>query len=30
MEKLKVKIKNPFTPLESPSIYAGDGRNRKH
>jgi hypothetical protein len=19
-----------FTPLESPSIYAGDGRNRKH
>jgi hypothetical protein len=21
---------NKFTPLESPSIYAEDGRNRKH
>jgi hypothetical protein len=21
---------NKFTPLESPSIYAGGGRNRKH
>jgi hypothetical protein len=28
--KLKIansKIQNSFTPLESPSIYAGDGRN---
>jgi hypothetical protein len=23
-------LPNAFTPLESPSIYAGDGRNRKH
>jgi hypothetical protein len=26
-EKSKIEV---FTPLESPSIYAGDGRNRKH
>jgi hypothetical protein len=24
------KQKGEFTPLESPSIYAADGRNRKH
>ena len=27
---MTVEIEKQFTPLESPSIYAGDGGNRKH
>jgi len=27
---MMVEIEKQFTPLESPSIYAGDGGNRKH
>jgi hypothetical protein len=27
---VKFQGQAPFTPLESPSIYVGDGENRKH
>jgi hypothetical protein len=30
VEKLNPRNFVTFAPLESPSIYAGDGRNRKH